>query len=72
MILGELAVPFRKIPPQALDHRRPAVKLDPVALAIIEPDRFDRRKALERPGEAGRRILTAGKQDERLFGNSKT
>ena len=36
-----------------------------MALAVIEADRLDRGEAGERPGEAGRRILPAGKQHQR-------
>src|SRR5207249_7837785 len=60
MVLGELAVPLRKLAPQTLQHRLAAIELDTVALAVIETDGFDRSKARERPCEAGRRILAAG------------
>ena len=36
-----------------------------MALPVIETDRLDAGKALERPGETHRRILAAGKQHER-------
>ena len=56
MIVGEFAVPFRKIAPQALDHRHPAIELYPVTLAIVEADGFDARKVIERQGYlSGRR-----------------
>jgi len=42
----------------------PAIEFDPVPMPVIEPDRLDRRKAGERPGEAGRRILPPGKQHQ--------
>ena len=41
-------------------HLAPCVQFDAVALAVVEADGLDVRVALERPGEAGRRILPAG------------
>jgi hypothetical protein len=46
-------------------HARPHVELDRIALAIVEADRFDAIETVERPGEAGRRILAAGEQRQR-------
>ena len=46
-----------------------AFELDGVALAVVEAERFDPRKALQRPGQAGRGILPAGKQHQRGFGS---
>ena len=40
-----------------------------MALAVVEADRLDRVEALQRPGQAGGRILPAGKQDEGLLGH---
>ena len=45
-----------------------APQLDRVALAVVEADGFDPRKALERPGEADGGILPAGEEDERFPG----
>ena len=45
-----------------------ARKLDGVTLPVIEAEHFDARKALQRPGEAGGGILSAGKQHQRGFG----
>ena len=67
VVVAELAAPVGEFAPQALDHCGAALELDPVALAVIEPDRLDRGKARQRPGEAGRRILPAGEQHERPF-----
>ena len=39
-----------------------------MALAIVEADGLDLRKALKRPGEADGRILPAGKQHKRDVG----
>ena len=38
-----------------------------MALAIVEADRLDPVETLQRPGEAGGRILPAGKQNERAL-----
>ena len=40
----------------------PAFQLDAVPLAVIEADRLDQREARQRPGQAGREVLPAGKQ----------
>ncbi len=39
-----------------------------MALAVAEAERFDARKAVQRPGQAGGGILPAGKQHQRGFG----
>ena len=44
------------------------VLLDDVTLSIVEAEHFDARKALQRPGEAGGGILSAGEQHQRGFG----
>jgi hypothetical protein len=69
VVVGELAIPLGKIVPQSVEYRSAAFELDTVTLTVIETDRLDRGKARERPGKTGRRILTAGKEDERLFGD---
>src|SRR6185312_2657345 len=38
--------------------RKPLIQLDSMALAIVESDGLDMRKSVERPGQAGRRILS--------------
>ena len=50
---------------ESLADVKPAVELDAMALAVIEADRLDALEAIERPGEAGRRILAAGIENER-------
>ena len=68
MILAEPLRPSRPKRNDALAHALPRLKLDPVALAVVEADGLDAAEALERPGETDGRILAAGKQDERGFG----
>jgi len=63
VVVAELAVPCRKLAAQAFDDRPPAIELDAVALAVVEADGLDVLEALERPGEAGGRVLAAGKKD---------
>ena len=46
-----------------------AVEFDGVALAVGEAERFDPRKTLQRPGEAGGGILSAGEQHQCGFGS---
>ena len=61
----------RPIRPQGFDPVQQAVaavKFDGMTLAVAESERFDVRKALQRPGEAGRGILSAGEQHQRGFG----
>ncbi len=42
---------------------RASAELDPMLLAVVEADRLDVGEAVERPGEAHRRILPAGQED---------
>ncbi len=59
-------------PRRAAGHRRrhrvthsgPDIQLRPMPLAIIEPDGLDTLEPRQRPGQTGRRILPAGKEDE--------
>ena len=46
-------------------ERLPRLKLHRVALAIVEAHRLDARETVQRPGQAGGRILPARKQEER-------
>ncbi len=67
---GEHVILAEALPPGGVDGREagaqalPAIELDPVALAVIEAQRLDAGVTVERPGEAGGRILPAGEQDE--------
>jgi len=58
MIVGHARSPTRK----ALAHPRedylPRVELDAMALPVVEADGLDAVVALERPGEAGGRVLS--------------
>jgi hypothetical protein len=68
MIGPKLLAPLREVAAQALGDSPATVEFDAVALAIIKADRLDRSKAGKGPGEAGRRILPAGKQHQRRPG----
>ena len=66
MVFAEPLAPRSRELRQPLANARAHVELDGVALAIIEPDGLDPGKALQRPGEADRRILTAREQNQRV------
>src|SRR5689334_12935142 len=55
VILAEPALPFGELAAQPLRDSATAFQLNPVPLAVIEPDRLDPREAAQRPGETGRR-----------------
>src|SRR5438552_13360362 len=66
-----VAEPCGPVRPQRFDARQQALaacEFDRVTLAIVEAERFDMRKALQGPGQAGGGILSAGKQHQRGFG----
>ncbi|MGY4337458.1 hypothetical protein ACVWW3_002364 [Bradyrhizobium sp. LM2.9] len=65
--LAEFCGPIRAQAPDAVEQLVAAGQLDGMALAVIEPQRFHARKAVQRPGEAGGGILAAGKQHQRGF-----
>src|SRR5205814_1321219 len=67
MVDAAVFAPFGTVAAQAPLDRLPAIELNPVPLAIVEADRLDPGEPRERPGQAGRRILPAGKQDKRRF-----
>ena len=52
----------------AVEQPVAAVEFDGVTLPVVEAEHFDARKALQRPGEAGGGILSAGEQHQRGFG----
>ena len=64
MVVRELCGPLRKLRAQARENPLPRIELDAVALAVVEADGLDARIALERPGKAGRGILSSGKEDQ--------
>lgn len=70
MIATECRAPFRKLISKTGENARPRRKLGRMALTVIETDRFDRRKPLERPGQARRRILSSRKKNQRRFRRS--
>ena len=65
VVVAEPRAPARKLAAQLRAHVQPALELDVVALAVVEADRLDVGVALERPGQADGRVLTAGEQDQR-------
>ena len=68
MILAELYRPCRIEGRDALSHAFAHVELDAMALGVVEAQCLDASEAFERPHQAHRRILPAGKQDERRLG----
>ncbi len=65
MVLAEPACPGGDDPRQPLPQGGAPVELDPVTLAIVEPQGLDPVEPVERPGQAGGRILAAGEQHQR-------
>ena len=68
MAVAELFCPIRAQRFHAVEQAVPALQLDGVALPVVEAEHFDAFEALQRPGEAGGGILSAGKQHQRGFG----
>jgi hypothetical protein len=48
--------------PYAREQVIAALEFDDVALAVVETQRLDPRETVQRPGEAGRGVLSSGKQ----------
>jgi hypothetical protein len=65
VVVAEAHGPIRKIAAERGADGVAHGELDAVALAVVEADGFDMGEAVERPGEAGSRILAAGKQHQR-------
>lgn len=65
MILAEPLAPGREILAKRFADRGTLAELDAMSLAVIESNRLDPRKSIECQGKTSRRILAAGKQDER-------
>jgi hypothetical protein len=59
VVVRQAVSPGREAP-QVQKDRFAAVHLHGVALAVVKADRLDLVEALERPGEAGGGVLTAG------------
>ena len=69
MVLAEPLRPVADAAPASCSRiARPHRQLDRVALAVVEADGLDPRKALERPGQADGGILPAGEQHQRGVG----
>ena len=65
VILAELFGPGRVERRDTFTHALARVELDAMALRVVETQRLDASEAFERPRQAHRRIVPAGKQDER-------
>ncbi len=63
--VAEPGRPIRAQRLHAVEQIGAAFEFDGVALAVVEAERFDPRKALQRPGQTGRGILPAGEQHQR-------
>jgi alkanesulfonate monooxygenase SsuD/methylene tetrahydromethanopterin reductase-like flavin-dependent oxidoreductase (luciferase family) len=59
VIVAEPSCPTREEFPQRREYPRSDLQFDRVALAIVESDGLNPRVALQCPGEAGRRVLSA-------------
>ena len=66
VVLAEPERPGRVDAQQAVPQDGAAVEFDPVALAVIEAQRLDVIEPVQRPGEAGGRILPPREQHEGL------
>jgi len=67
VVLAQPLAPRGKRGAQAGQHGGPLGELHRVALTVVEPDRLDVRKAVERPGQAGGGVLPTGEEDERAI-----
>ena len=65
VVVAEPLAPRGEILAKRFADRGALVELDAMSLAVIESNRLDPRMSIERQGKTGRRILAAGKQDER-------
>jgi hypothetical protein len=59
MVVAEPFAPWRGERSEPLSNARPYLKLDAMALSVIEPDGLHAAKALKRPGKTHGRILAA-------------
>jgi hypothetical protein len=64
MILAQARRPGGKTVAESLEHRLAGLHLDPVTLSIVEADRLHPAMPGQRPGQADRRVLPAGKQHQ--------
>src|ERR1700730_17432483 len=65
VVLAEAVAPRGEILTKRFADRSALVELDAMSLAVIESNRLDPRISIECQGKTCRRILAAGKQDER-------
>ena len=70
-VRGERALPIRN-GRQTLPDPGPALEFHRIALAVVEPDGIDILVAIQRPGQAGRGILTSRKEYQRSVGRRVT
>ena len=64
MVFAELPRPLWKVMFHLGEDHKPLIELDAVALPVVESHRLDPVISLQRPGEAGGRILSTGKQND--------
>ena len=65
MILTQSFAPLRKLSAHFAQGLKPHRHFNAVPLPVVETHRFNVRKTLQRPGQARRRILSAGEEHER-------
>jgi hypothetical protein len=65
MVITQTPGPFREFPFKPIRHAGAALELDPVPLPVIKADCFDAIESRQGPRQTSRRVLTAGKQDQR-------
>jgi len=65
VVIAEALAPRGEILPKRFADRGALFELDAMSLAVIESNRLDARISIECQGKTRRRVLAAGKQDER-------
>jgi hypothetical protein len=65
MVGTEALRPGGKAARDLAPHALPTLKLDAVALTVVEADRLDPVIAVKRPSETDGRVLPAGKEHQR-------
>src|SRR5690606_32303103 len=71
-IAAQSFAPAGKLRADGGEHVEAAFEFDAVPLAVVETYRFNALETLQRPREASRRVLTAGKENERGFAHRLT
>src|SRR5215469_7557753 len=64
MVFAQLVAPVREMAAKGIKDARPRLELGRVTLSIVEAERNHRCETVQRPGEAGRRILASGEKDD--------